>query len=116
MTAGECPVNMSGLHVFHASKTSPRRVCRCGAIEPSPAFTDDTSAGNEYRVWGYLQQVGDRGGTSDEIELDLHILHQSMASILLALEARGKIKKDGRKRYTPRGKPAAVYVAVNGAR
>lgn len=66
------------------------------------------------RVHDYVTSRGDEGSTCDEAELALGIKHQTCSARFRELERRGLLAKNGEKRPTQRGRPAAVYVLGDG--
>lgn len=62
-------------------------------------------------VLEYLRATGGLGATSDEVEVDLDLPHQSASARLTELRAKGLTREDGRRR-TRSGRWARVQVAV----
>ena len=65
------------------------------------------------RVVAYIANCGDNGATSDQVERDLHMPHQTVSARITEAKARGEVIPSGQRRLTRSGRSAAVLVAAH---
>ncbi len=64
------------------------------------------------RVVGFVRGRGERGATSDEIEVELGLPHQTVSARITEAKASGALVLSGARRLTRSGRRAAVLVAA----
>lgn len=68
----------------------------------------------EAEVFRVISEAGSRGATSDEVEVQLEMRHQTVSSRIWALNRRGVVKDSGQRRPTRSGRNAAAWVSTVG--
>lgn len=65
------------------------------------------------RVVAFVRSRGERGATSDEIELALRLPHQTVSARITEAKAVGELVPSGVRRQTRSGRNAAVLVVAS---
>lgn len=61
------------------------------------------------QILGWINGHRDRGATCDEVEADLHLIHQTASARIRELVLMGRLYDTGRRRPTRSGRQARVY-------
>lgn len=116
------PLFQNGAHAsnqnIHPKSNSVRRRCPASARHNAPPGTSDVAAARiaghaakqRADVLAVIVKAGGFGATDAEIELAAGIRAQSVSPRRGELRALCLIVDSGRRRPTPRGRPAAVWV------
>ncbi len=64
------------------------------------------------RVYHFIAQQGDEGATDHEVQAELGLTGDSERPRRWALERNGLIRNSGRKRKSPKGRDAIVWIAA----
>lgn len=66
----------------------------------------------EEKIFDYIDNKGSLGATTDEVEAELGLLHQTASPAIIRLRQKGFLSKNGEKRDTRNGRRAEVHVVA----